>query len=151
MTIHNKIQGLSTYIWEPWMRYHACCSVNTLIEKIHLFHMIQCCQMCGFVSTCADFEKFPHTVRKFVWILLFVRIFNKKLQFSVISAQIFISKEIFISMLNNWTDLNSYILRVLMSYCRRSDYVTSGVFDHGVHGLLTVIRNTWSSMERHWM
>ncbi len=56
-----------------------------------------------------------------------VRIFNKKSQFLVISAKMLISKEIFISMLNTWTDLNSYILHVLMSYCRRSDYVTSEV------------------------
>ncbi len=100
---------------------------------------------CWFsVARCADFEKIPHTVRKFVQILIFVRIFNKKSQFLVISAQIFISKEIFISALNTWTDLNSYILHVLMSYCRRSDYVTSEMFDHGVHGLPIMIRNTWS-------
>ncbi len=55
-----------------------------------------------------------------VWILIFVRIFNKESQFLVISAQMFIL------MLNTWTDLNSYILYFLMSYCRKSDNVTCG-------------------------
>ncbi len=62
----------------------------------------RCADLSARVRNCADFQL-------------------KKSQFLVISAQIFIS------MLNTWTDLNSYILHILMSYCRRSDNVTSGV------------------------
>ncbi len=80
-------------------------------QHSHILSQIQCCHMCGFVSTCVDFN----ICAKLCWFSI------KKLQFSIISAQIFIS------MPNTWTDLNFYILHVLISYCRRSDYVTSGV------------------------
>ncbi len=63
----------------PILFPNSCSIISILIiqkSKFDLFVFVpptQCCQMCGFVNTCADFEKFPHTVRKFLQILIFVR------------------------------------------------------------------------------
>lgn len=64
-----------------------------ILKERKLLNVTQCCKMCKFVSTYADFEKFLYTIEKFAWISIFVwncADFQSKIIVLVNSAQIFI-------------------------------------------------------------